>query len=77
MNNAAGMMARPRLISRRSQGRIRMRRNPSITICPASVPVIVLACPEQSSATANTTEASVVPSSGASSRCASSSRATS
>ncbi len=77
MNSAAGTMARLRLMSRRSHGRMRMRRNPSMTICPASVPVMVLACPEHSSATANTIEASVVPSSGASSRWASSSLATS
>ena len=77
MTATAGMIASPRLIMRRSQGWMRMWRKPSITICPASVPVIVLDWPEQSSATANTTAATEVPSSGASRRCASSSRATS
>ena len=64
---AAGMIATMRVISRRSQGRMRKFRKPSITICPAIVPVSVEDCPEQSSATANTTLARVVPSSGASS----------
>ena len=41
-----------RVISRRSHGRSRMLRNPSMTICPASVPVSVAFCPENSSATA-------------------------
>ena len=41
--------------------------NPSITIWPASVPVSVAFWPEQSSATANSMLASVVPSSGESS----------
>jgi len=77
ITTAAGMIASPRLMSRRSQGWMRMRRKPSMTICPASVPVMVLAWPEHSSATANTIEASEVPSSGASRRCASSSCATS
>ena len=40
---------------------------PSITIWPASVPVSVAFWPEQSSATANSTLAIVVPSSGESS----------
>ena len=56
-----------RVISRRSQGRMRKLRKPSITIWPARVPVSVEDCPEQSSATANTTLATPVPSSGASS----------
>ncbi len=77
MTSAAGTIARPRLIMRRSHGRMRMRRKPSITICPASVPVMVLDWPEDSSATANSVEASGAPSSGASSRCASSRLATS
>jgi len=42
-----------RVISRRSHGRRRMLRKPSITICPASVPVSVEFCPEASNATAN------------------------
>ena len=41
-----------------------------MTIWPAMVPVSVDDCPAQSSATANITLAAVVPSSGASSRCA-------
>ena len=49
----AGMIAMSRVISRRSHGRRRMLRKPSITICPASVPVSVAFWPEQSSATAN------------------------
>ena len=36
----------PRVIRRRSHGRSRMLRNPSITIWPASVPVSVEFCPE-------------------------------
>ena len=44
-----------------------MLRKPSITICPASVPVIVEFWPEASSATANSVLASVAPSSGVSS----------
>ena len=35
------MIAMSRVISRRSHGRSRMFRKPSITICPASVPVSV------------------------------------
>ena len=77
MNSTAGMIANPRLIRRRSHGWMRMRMKPSITIWPASVPVIVLACPDDSSATANKVAASEVPSSGVSNRCASSSFATS
>ena len=61
---AAGMMAMVRVIRRRSQGRMRMFRKPSITIWPASVPVSVEDCPEQSSAMANRTPANAVPSSG-------------
>ena len=76
MNATAGMIASPRLSMRRSHGRTRRWRKPSITIWPASVPVIVLDWPEDRSATANSVEASEVPSSGASSRCASSRRAT-
>ena len=64
---SAGTIAMPRVISRRSHGRSRMLRKPSITICPASVPVSVEFCPEKSSATAKSVLASVVPSSGASS----------
>ena len=42
--------------------------NPSITTCPASVPVMVLLCPLANSATANSVLAAAVPSSGASVR---------
>ena len=65
---SAGMIAISRVIRRRSHGRSRMLRNPSITIWPASVPVSVAFCPENSSATANSVLASCVPRSGASSR---------
>ena len=63
----AGMIAMSRVMSRRSHGRSRRLMKPSITICPASVPVSVAFCPEQSSATANSTLAIVVPRSGDSS----------
>ena len=43
-----------------------MVRNPSITIWPAMVPVMVEDWPEQSRATPNSTLATVVPSSGVS-----------
>ena len=46
MVSAAGTTARPRVIRRRSQGRMRKLRKPSITICPAMVPVSVEDCPE-------------------------------
>ena len=49
---------------------MRKLRKPSITICPARVPVSVEDCPEASSATAKSTPAAAVPSSGASSRWA-------
>ena len=64
------MMASERVIRRRSHGLMRMLRKPSITICPARVPVSVEDCPEQSSATANMMPARLVPSSGTSSRWA-------
>ena len=63
----AGTIATRRVMRRRSQGRSRMLTKPSITICPARVPVSVAFCPEHSSATANSTPAAVVPSSGDSS----------
>jgi manganese transport protein len=63
-----GTIARPRVISRRRIGRSRSRKKPSMTICPASVPVTVELTPEASSATANTTEAMPTPSSGDSRR---------
>ena len=43
---------------------------PSITTCPASVPVIVLLCPLASNATTNNVLASEVPNKGASVRYA-------
>ena len=60
------MIASERVIRRRSHGRMRKLRKPSITICPAMVPVSVEDWPEHSSATANMTPAMPVPSSGAS-----------
>ncbi|MNF15269.1 hypothetical protein D3C81_1826530 [compost metagenome] len=62
----AGIMAINRVINRLSQGDIRMLTKPSITICPARVPVKVEFCPDASSATANITLASVVPTIGVS-----------
>ena len=56
---SAGMMAMSRVIRRRSHGRSRMLRKPSMTIWPASVPVSVAFWPENSSATANSVLASV------------------
>ena len=58
------MIAMTRVINRRSHGRSRMFRNPSITICPASVPVSVEFWPEASSATAKSVLATLTPSSG-------------
>ena len=55
-------------MSRRTQGLILQCMNPSITTCPASVPVIVLLWPLASSATANNVLAADMPSSGASVR---------
>src|ERR1041385_717024 len=65
---AAGTIAMSRVMRRRNQGRMRILRNPSITIWPASVPVSVEFCPDASSANANTALAPVTPSSGVSSR---------
>ncbi len=50
---AAGMTPSMRVIRRRSHGRMRKFRKPSITIWPAMVPVRVEDWPEQSRATAN------------------------
>ena len=55
------MMASERVIRRRSQGRMRKLRKPSITIWPAMVPVSVEDWPEQSSATAKMTPARLGP----------------
>ncbi len=61
----AGTIAIDRVRKRRSTGRILKRRNPSITICPARVPVSVELCPAEINATAKSTLATVVPRSGA------------
>ena len=45
MISTAGMMASVRVMSRRSHGWIRQCMKPSITTCPASVPVMVLLWP--------------------------------
>ncbi len=42
MIRIAGKIASVRVMSRRTHGRIRQCMNPSITTCPAIVPVIVL-----------------------------------
>ena len=63
-----GTIATARVSSRRAQGGMRMWRKPSITICPASVPVTVELKPAASSATANRTDAKPTPSSGDNSR---------
>ncbi len=64
------MMASVRVMSRRNHGLIRQCMKPSITTCPASVPVMVLLCPLASSATTNNVLAAAVPSKGASVRYA-------
>jgi hypothetical protein len=58
MMRTAGMMASVRVMSRRSHGLIRQCMKPSITTCPASVPVMVLLCPLASRATTNNALAS-------------------
>ena len=63
----AGMMARSRVMSRRSQAGSRRSRNPSMTIWPARVPVMVLFWPDASRANAKSVPAAAVPSSGLSS----------
>jgi hypothetical protein len=45
MTITAGTIASERVISRRSHGRMRKCRKPSIVICPASVPVMRAALP--------------------------------
>src|SRR6267143_5834816 len=57
----AGMMASSRVISRRKTGGRRMRRKPSITTWPASVPVSVEFWPEASRATAKSVLATPTP----------------
>jgi hypothetical protein len=66
MTRSAGTIANERVIIRRTHGRMRQCMNPSITTCPASVPVTVELCPLASSATANSIARRRVPSSGAS-----------
>ena len=61
MIQIAGTMASVREIIRRIHGRMRQRMKPSITTCPASVPVIVLLWPLASSATAKSVLASGRP----------------
>ena len=68
MTKTAGKMASVRVMSRRTQGESRQCMNPSITTCPASVPVMVLLCPLAKRATANSVLAATVPNSGASVR---------
>ena len=65
ITSTAGMMARARVTRRRSHGRSRMFTNPSITIWPASVPVIVELWPAQMRATAKTNGATPLPTRGA------------
>ena len=60
-------MASERVISRRSHGETFRWMKPSITTCPASVPVIDEFCPLASSAMANSVLAPAAPSSGLSS----------
>ncbi len=64
ITTTAGTMAIPRVMRRRSQGFRRKLRKPSITICPASVPVSVAFCPEASRATAKSVLAMPTPSVG-------------
>jgi len=77
ITNAAGTIANKRVTMRRSQTGRRKSRNPSMTIWPASVPVMVEFCPEASSASANTTLAAPAPSIGDNRLCACSISATS
>ncbi len=64
----AGVIAAPRVINRRTQGWIFQCMNPSITTCPARVPVMVLLCPLASNARAKSKLAPAAPSSGVSVR---------
>ena len=65
LTRTAGNMASARVITRLSHGLIRHRMKPSITTCPARVPVMVLLCPLARSATAKSVLATAVPTSGA------------
>ncbi|KAG6558210.1 hypothetical protein Mapa_000393 [Marchantia paleacea] len=64
---AAGMMVMPRVMDLLIHGFNRIFRNPSMTICPARVPIMVEACPLASSPTPNRILAACPPSAGASS----------
>src|ERR1700759_4573707 len=64
VTTTAGTIAISRVTSRRIQGAMRQFRNPSITIWPDRVAVMVEFSPQQSSAMANNVGASVEPSSG-------------
>ena len=61
MMKTAGRIASVRVMSRRTHGLMRQCMKPSITTCPASVPVMVLLWPLASSATANSVLASGGP----------------
>ena len=63
-------MATRRVARRRSHGRMRKRKKPSIVICPASVPVTVELWPEAIRATANAIGAIAEPRSPSSKPCA-------
>ncbi len=65
MIRMAGMTARVRVSNRRTQGRMRQCMKPSMTTCPASVPVMVLLWPLASRATAKSVLAATLPRSGA------------
>jgi len=64
MITIAGMIARSRVMSRRTQGWIRSAHEPFHDHLPARVPVIVLLWPLASSATAKRMLASAVPGAG-------------
>ncbi len=64
---AAGMIAMERVSNLRSQGLIRIWRKPSMTTCPASVPMMVEFWPLASRATPKRILAAWLPSAGASS----------
>ena len=57
----AGTIAKSLVINLLSQGFNLRFRKPSITICPAKVPVSVEFCPEANKATANKILAKLVP----------------
>ena len=63
---SAGITAINLVMSLRNQGFKRILRKPSITICPANVPVMVEFCPEARRAIAKKMLAKLVPKSGVS-----------